>query len=143
MAQSPITIDKILKEAQRLSSEELNLLRQKIIEIQADRLADSTPLEEVLLLEKIRLKLPVEVMARFRALKEKHLSETISADERVEYLELIDTIEQDNVEKVKHVGALALLRNRPILELGRELGVFPRSNLHPTIPSKKNRLARC
>ena len=87
-------------------------------------MTDDLPLEEVLLLEKIRKELPVEIKERFQALKAKRANENLTESEYQEYLELIEVVEMDNAEKVKHVGALALLRNRPMLELGKELGVF-------------------
>lgn len=124
MVKASITFNEIIKQATQLSFAELTELSKKIMEIQAERLADDLPLEEVLLLEKIRKTLPFEVKERFEILKEKRNAETLTNEEYQEFLDLIDTIEMDNAEKVKNVGALALLRNRPILELGRELGVF-------------------
>lgn len=124
MVKASITFNEIIKQATQLSFAELTELSKKIMEIQAERLADDLPLEEVLLLEKIRKTLPFEVKERFEILKEKRNAETLTNEEYKEFLDLIDTIEMDNAEKVKNVGALALLRNRPILELGRELGVF-------------------
>lgn len=122
--QSSITFKEIVTKAQKLSFEELTALSKKIMQIQAERMVDDLPLEEVLLLEKIRKQLPFELQERFKILKEKRLDETLSEIEHKEYLEIIEVIEMDNAEKVKHVGALALLRNRPILELGKELGIF-------------------
>ncbi|MFK7947215.1 MAG: hypothetical protein AB8G11_06490 [Saprospiraceae bacterium] len=124
MIQSSITFNEIVTKAQKLSFEELTALSNKIMQIQAERMIDDLPLEEVLLLEKIRKQLPFEVQERFKVLKGKRLAETLSEIEQEEYLELIEVVEMDNAEKVKHIGALALLRNRPILELGKELGVF-------------------
>jgi hypothetical protein len=122
--QSSFRFNEIVTKAQDLSFEELTELSKKIMQIQAERMVDDLPLEEVLLLEKIRKQLPLEVQERFKLLKSKRLDETLSKLEHQEYLDLIEVIEMDNAEKVKHVGALALLRNRPILELGKELGVF-------------------
>ena len=122
--QSSITFKEIVTKAQKLSFEELTALSKKIMQIQAERMVDDLPLEEVLLLEKIRKQLPFELQERFKVLKGKRLDEALSEIEHKEYLEIIEVIEMDNAEKVKHVGALALLRNRPILELGKELGIF-------------------
>jgi ERCC4-related helicase len=122
--QSSITFKEIVTKAQKLSFEELTAFSKKIMQIQAERMVDDLPLEEVLLLEKIRKQLPFELQERFKILKEKRLDETLSEIEHKEYLEIIEVIEMDNAEKVKHVGAFALLRNRPILELGKELGIF-------------------
>lgn len=122
--QSSITFNEIVTKAQKLSFEELTALSNKIMQIQAERMVDDLPLEELLLLEKIRKQLPFEVQERFKVLKVKRLAETLSEIEQEEYLELIEVVEMDNAEKVKHVGALALLRNRPILELGKELRFF-------------------
>jgi hypothetical protein len=124
MIKASITFNEIIKQATQLSFAELTELSKKIVEIQAERLADDLPLEEVLLLEKIRKTLPFELKERFEMLKEKRNAETLTKEEYREFLDLIDAVEMDNAEKVKNVGALALLRNRPILELGRELGVF-------------------
>lgn len=124
MIQSSITFNEIVLKAQKLSFEELTALSNKIMQIQAERMIDDLPLAEVLLLEKIRKQLPFEVQERFKVLKGKRLAETLSEIEHQEYLELIEVVEMDNAEKVKHVGALALLRNRPILELGKELRFF-------------------
>jgi hypothetical protein len=122
--QSSFRFNEIVTKAQDLSFEELTELSKKIMQIQAERMVDDLPLEEVLLLEKIRKQLPLEVQERFKLLKSKRSGETLSKLEHQEYLDLIEVVEMDNAEKVKHVGALALLRNRPILELGKELGVF-------------------
>lgn len=122
--QTSIAFNEIVSKAQQLSFEELTALSKKIMQIQEERMTNDLPLEEVLLLEKIRKQLPTEIQERLKVLKNKHLEEKISKTEHQEYLEIIKIIEMDNAEKVKHVGALALLRNRPILELGKELGVF-------------------
>ena len=124
MIQSSITFNEIITKAEKLSFVELTQLSKKIMQIQAERMADDLPLEEVLLLEKIRKELPFEIKERFQILKEKRATETLTDTEYQEYLDLIEIVEMDNAEKVKHVGALALLRNRPMLELGKELGVF-------------------
>ena len=124
MTKPSITFNEIVSKAQKLSFEELTALSKKIMQIQAERMVDDLPLEEVLLLEKIRKQLPFELQERFKVLKGKRLNEALSEIEHKEYLEIIEVIEMDNAEKVKHVGALALLRNRPILELGKELGIF-------------------
>jgi len=124
MIQSSITFNEIITKAEKLSFVELTQLSKKIMQIQAERMADDLPLEEVLLLEKIRKELPFEIKERFQILKEKRAAETLTDTEYQEYLDLIEIVEMDNAEKVKHVGALALLRNRPMLELGKELGVF-------------------
>ena len=124
MIQSSVTFNEIITKAEKLSFVELTQLSKKIMQIQAERMADDLPLEEVLLLEKIRKELPFEIKERFQILKEKRATETLTDTEYQEYLDLIEIVEMDNAEKVKHVGALALLRNRPMLELGKELGVF-------------------
>lgn len=122
--QASITFNEIVTKVTELSFAELTALSKKIMEIQAERLTDDLPLEEVLLLEKIKKELPIEVKERFKTLKAKRTAETLTATEYQEYLALIEVVEMSNAEKVKHVGALALLRNRPMLELGKELGVF-------------------
>lgn len=124
MIQASIIYNEIVTKVTALSFAELTALSKKIMEIQAERLTDDLPLEEVLLLEKIRKELPIEVKERFQELKAKRTNENLTESEYQEYLELIEVVEMDNAEKVKHVGALALLRNRPMLELGKELGVF-------------------
>jgi len=124
MGQHPITLEEILRSAEQLSNNELNQLSQKIIEIQAEHKADKIPLMEILLLEKIKTKLPLEITERFNFLKVKLLNETIKEQEHIEYLDLIEITELDNAEKVKHLGALALLRNTSLEELGKELEVF-------------------
>jgi hypothetical protein len=133
--QASITFNEIVTKVTQLSFAELTALSKKIMEIQAERLTDDLPLEEVLLLEKIKKELPIEVKERFKTLKAKRAAETLTATEYQEYLALIEVVEMlapksrwDNAEKVKHVGALALLRNRPMLELGKELGVLNQNN---------------
>ena len=122
--QASITFNEIVTKVTKLSFTELTALSKRIMEIQAERLTDDLPLEEVLLLEKIKKDLPLEVKERFQILKAKRTAETLTEEEYKEYVALIEVVEMDNAEKVKHVGALALLRNRSMMELGKELGVF-------------------
>ena len=122
--QSSITFNEIVTKAEKLSFVELTALSKKIMQIQAERMADDLPLEEVLLLEKIRKQLLLGITERFKILKAKRADENLTKNEHQEYLDLIEMVEMDNAEKVKHVGTLALLRNRPMLELGKELKKF-------------------
>ena len=124
MIQVSGAFNEIISKAEKLSFAELTALSKKIIEIQTKRMTDDLPLEEVLLLEKIRKQLPPKVSERFTILKAKRATENLTEAEYQEYLDLIEVVEMDNAEKVKHVGTLALLRNRPMLELGKELGIF-------------------
>lgn len=116
--------NEIVNRVEKLTTEEFTQLMQRMLELKAKRKADNVPFEEVLLLEKIRKTLPQEIKTRFQVLKNKRLEETLTNIEYEEYLELIEVVEMDHANKVKNIGALALLRNRPILELGKELGIF-------------------
>lgn len=69
------------------------------------------------MLLKINQGIPTDLQHRFNELVAKRQSLTLSKAEHTELIQLGDHIEQLNTERIKHLAALAKLRNRSLAEI--------------------------
>lgn len=93
--------------------------------------APTTPQQDALrltrvesdLLRKINQGLPEHVWQRYNELIAKRRAETLTAEEQTELIEISDSIEQANAERMAHLAELARLRHAPLENVMRELGI--------------------
>lgn len=114
----------MLDNAARLDAQELDNFVQKLIALRARRRLDGLSGQETALLEKINRGLSAEQLQRFQYLRERRETEALTDAEYEELLSLIAEIEKLNAERVQYLGELAQLRNIPVRELMRELGLL-------------------
>ncbi len=86
------------------------------------------PLTENELLRRISQGLPEEVWEQYHALVAKRRAETLTPTEHTALLTLSDHIEDANAQRIGYVAELAKLRQMPLNEMMRSLGIGPRSD---------------
>ena len=110
-------------EAERLDNRSLDAFITHIMSMRVRREVSDVQQKESALLKKINQSLPIEQIERFRALNEKRIETGISNQEQAELLVLLEKIEKLNVNRVKHLTALAQLRPISVRELMNQLGI--------------------
>jgi hypothetical protein len=78
---------------------------------------DYSPITESILLQKIDRTLPPIIQQRYNELRSNLQAETLTPIEHQELLNLTDTVEQFDVERLQHLLALAQLRQVSLPEL--------------------------
>jgi hypothetical protein len=116
-------VNTLFHEVERLDNRSLDNFITNIISLRARRDTPNTQKEEALLLEKINKSLPFEQVDRLRKLNQKRVKSDISEQENAELLVLLEKIEKLNVSRLKHITALARLRNVSVRELMKQLGI--------------------
>ena len=117
------TVSTLFHEVERLDNRSLDIFIDSIMSLRVIREVSNTQKEEALLLEKINKSLPLKQVERFRMLNQKRLDETLTASEYDELLILLEKTEKLNINRVKHLSALARLRNVPVRELMKQLDI--------------------
>jgi hypothetical protein len=80
---------------------------------------------EAALIQKINKGLGKVQAHRFELLRQKHENSTISDAERQELSRLLERVEKLNTNRLKHLSALASLRNVSVRELMQKMGIAP------------------
>ena len=75
----------------------------------------------------ITIDLPQEAWNRFHSLVEKRDARIITDVELAELIELTDSIEVAHAQRMKALVEVALLQNKPLEELMKELGISPKA----------------
>ena len=122
-SQIEIDIDEVLKSVAQLESDDLEQVVNKLIALQAQRRAASLSPAETDLLQQINQGLPSTIRTRYRELHAKLHEETITPAEHEELLQLSDQIEQADAERLRHLIALAQLRQVSVDTLMDQLGI--------------------
>lgn len=117
------TISTLFHEVERLDNRSLDIFIDNVMSLRVRREVSNKQRQEALLLEKINKSLPLKQVERFRMLNKKRLDETLTASEYDELLILLEKTEKLNTNRVKHLSALARLRNVPIRELMMQLDI--------------------
>jgi uncharacterized coiled-coil DUF342 family protein len=118
-----IDFDEVLKGVAQLEPNELEQVVNKLIALQAQQRAASLSETETDLLQQINQGLPSDVRTRYDELNTKLHEETLTPAEHEELLKLIDQIEQADVERLRHLIALAQLRQVSVDTLMDQLGI--------------------
>jgi hypothetical protein len=121
-------IESLVETIRALSPAEQTILWQKL---------DHSPTTENILLQKIAQTLPTAIQQRYNDLRAKLQAETLTTAEHQELLNLTDTIEQFDADRLQHLLELAQLRQISLPELLNRSGVknirrlLMMANLHP------------
>jgi hypothetical protein len=107
-------IESLVETIHALSDEEQTILWQKL---------DHPPITESILLQKIDRTISSIIQQRYNELRSKLQSETITPTEHQEFLDLNDTIEQFDAERLQHLLTLAQLRQISLPELLQRLNI--------------------
>ena len=117
------SLSALFHEAERLDNRSLDTLIANIISLRVQRETPDYQRTEAFLLKKINKSLSIDQIERFKVLNQKRLDETISSEEYSELLVLLDKIEKLNVNRLKHLTSLALLRRVTVRDLMKQLGI--------------------
>jgi hypothetical protein len=122
-SQIEIDLDEVLKSVAQLEPHELEQVVNQFIALQARRRAASLSSTEADLLQQINQGLPLAIRARYKELNTRLHEETITPAEHEEFLQVSDQIEQADAERLRHLIALAQLRQVSIDTLMDQLGI--------------------
>jgi hypothetical protein len=107
-------IESLVETIHALSPEEQTILLQKI---------DRVPATEKILLQKIDRTLPLVIQQRYNDLRSKIQSQTLTSAEQKELLDLTDTVEQFDADRLQNLLALAQLRQVTLPQLLQQLNI--------------------
>ena len=107
-------IESLVETIHALSNEEQTVLWQKL---------EYAPISESILLQKIDRTLPPIIQQRYNDLRSKLQAETLTPDEHQVFLDLTDTVEQFDAERLQHLLTLAQLRQVTLPELLNRLSI--------------------
>lgn len=120
-----IETEQLLNAALQMSEEELKQFVAKLFALKARERVPALSEQESKLMLQINQGLSSADARRRKELIAKRESYTISEDELQELIRLTDEAERLNVERVKHLIELSHLRNVPLEELMKQLGIKP------------------
>lgn len=120
-----ITTGELLDAVNQLPLAELDDFIRQVIALRAKYDSPTSDGLEAALLEKINRRLPTEAQIRYDELKGKRRDETLTEDEYNELLSISETIENQQVERVRNLIELALLRKVTVPDLVKSLGDRP------------------
>lgn len=112
-----------VREAARREGIEMQALVREALRARIESPAASRADHEKTLLAAIAVGLPDVVWERYRALCDRRLAATLTADEQQELLGLTDQVESWYARRVALVTELASLRGEPFPELMKQLGL--------------------
>ena len=122
-SQIEIDLDEVFKSVAQLEPNELEQVVNRLLAIQARQRAVSLSTTETDLLQQINQGLPPTIRPRYEELNAKLHEETITPAEHEELLQLSDQIEQADAERLRHLIALAQLRQVSIDTLMDQIGI--------------------
>ena len=118
-------ISTLFHEVERLDNRSLDIFIDSIVSLRVRREVSNQQKEESLLLEKINKGLSLKQVERFKILDQKRFDEVLTNEEYEELSVLVEKIENLNVRRLKHLIALAKLRNVSVRELVKQLNLSP------------------
>lgn len=115
----------LLQAVEQLSPDEFATFVEDVLQVKAQRIAPAlTEAEETLLKQIYALQLPDAERSRLLLLGEKLENESLSEAESAELATLIDRSEQLNAERIAVVAKLALVWQRPLSAVMKQLGLW-------------------
>ncbi|MGH9834189.1 MAG: STAS/SEC14 domain-containing protein [Blastocatellia bacterium] len=125
MSDVQIEYDQLLSAALQLPRPELERFVAKLFALKAREETPNLSEAETRLLLKINQDIPPAARKRMNELIDKRQAKLISQAELEELIQLTDQSEELGVERLKCLIELAQLRNIPLDELMRQLGIKP------------------
>lgn len=122
-----MTVDDLVAAANQLPNPELTTFLRRVIDIQSQRGSSSAnPENEQALLQLIQQpNLTVREHKRLNLLRKKCEEETLTSEEHRELLQFVERVEAYDYERIKALSTLAKLRQIPLPNLMKELGLTP------------------
>ena len=120
-----IETEELLNAALQLPRPELERFVHRLFVLKAREETSLLPDREAELLSKINQGLPAATQKRLNELIKKRQAYTISKKELQELIQLTDQVEMLDAERLKHLLELSHLRDVPLDELIKQLGLKP------------------
>jgi hypothetical protein len=120
-----VDTEQLLNAALQMPQSELEQFVTKLFTLKARERAPVLSEREAELLQKIYQGIPPATQQRLNELIEKRQSYTITEDELQELINLTNQVEMFDAERLKHLIELAHLRDVPLDDLIRQLGIKP------------------
>ena len=120
-----MSLDELIKAADRLDATELDLLLQQVVYLRARRKTVVLPEEEAQLLLRINQGIPADFLAQYQLLLQKRDAETLTDSEHSRLIQLSTQIEQIGAQRLEALADLAQLRQVSLLDLMETLGIQP------------------
>ncbi|QQZ29035.1 STAS/SEC14 domain-containing protein [Thiothrix subterranea] len=120
---SQVSTEDLLHGVESLPTEELEQFVARVLALCARRKANSLNEQESKLLQLINRPVPATLQSHYDLLAQKQRTNTLSADEYAELLQVIEKIENFDVERVQHLVTLAQLRQVSLDKLMQDLGI--------------------
>jgi hypothetical protein len=118
-----MSLDELIKAADRLDETDLNSLIKQVVYLRARRKTPVLPEEEAQLLLKINQGLPANLTAQYQILREKREAESLTDLEHNNLIQLSTQIEQIGAQRLEALAHLAQLRQVSLLDLMETLGI--------------------
>lgn len=122
---SQIDLNEVLESVVQLDLQELEQFALQLNRVLARRKAPSLSQRETELLQQINQGLPAPIRQRYRQLNDKVHDETLTTEEHIEFLTLVDQVELADAQRLKHLIGLAQLRGISLDDLLDQLGIAP------------------
>jgi hypothetical protein len=123
--EAELSPEELLRAVEQLSASELEEFVQRVLVVRAQRRAPSLSQAETELLLRINQGVPAEVESRYSELIARRRAETLTPDEHRELLDLTETMEGRDVDRLEALVELAKLRRTSPRELMDALGIRP------------------
>jgi len=117
------TVDELVKAAEQLPQNDLEILTAQVLSLKAKRSAPDLPENEAELLKKINQGLPDNLQKRYQDLIANKQTETLTESEHAELLDLTHQAELHEAERLKYLTELARIRETSLTELLDHLGI--------------------
>lgn len=115
----------LLQAVEQMPPAELEAFLLKVATIHARRKAKGLSQAETELLEHINRPLSESMVSRYRVLIALRRDEQLSAEEHTELIQLAETLEQINTERIGWLADLARLRGLSLHKVMNDLGIKP------------------
>ena len=122
-----IALEDLIQGIGKLEGKELDSFIQQLLSIRARRRVNNLNERESELLELINESLPLEILERYQELDAKRRAETLTEEEHTALINITTEMEAQNVERIKYLSELALLRNTDLRSLMKQLGITPKN----------------
>ena len=117
----------LLQKVEQLEISDLEKFVENVLKIRARKIAPSLSKKESALLKKINKPLPKKTQARFEVLNNKRQLETLTKLEQVKLIEITKKFEALNVTRLKALADLSKIRQLPVRDLMKQLGIIPKA----------------
>jgi len=118
----------LIQAVEQLSQAELDQFIERVLQFKAQKVASSLKKDESELLIKINQSLPQELEELYLTLIEKRDQETLTNAEYDKLLELTETVEKHEVQRLEYLIQLANIRQISLTDLITQMGLKPISN---------------